>query len=492
MLNGLHRILGSAGYRGPSVLMLLALLFLFSGCATTAVWQKWNPEEQKRYFGLTFIEDDDSLLSSYRSFPYPEQRDSCYKEYWRSNDPEGSLLAEHKKRLDKAWNEFGGRMFFNDDRSRIMVRYGEPDKLLKHHPAWRQTSGGAYLVGDVLIEKSWEIWEYNRLGLYFDLIKSGEYFKTLSVTFSDAEYPLSFFKRIDLPAPKPGPIDAEIKDVPLKDFYGARFKAEEENKVRWEIYWRIPLKDVGTEGFTGFFELHKEGKKALSDTLFYSIENADNNTKDPYAYGQRTLNLPPGRYSLDFGLQPEGDSIRYRGEIAAELVSYSPGSKEASDVELAVLQDSTYMSEEFRKKGYNRVIPMFGDTIPAGQPYYIYYEIYNLAVNHDGLHNVVVEYQTFRSDNEGRIKECIVNTPPEMYLSTGNTFYRCTKIHPMQLEPGEYIMVISVKDLISERVSNVTRNIVISGKANVNTGHLLREKRKTVPVPRPPRNPLKH
>ncbi len=469
--------------------MFCLLLFMFAGCATTSVWQRWSPDEQKRYFGLTFIEED-TILAQYRSLPDQESRDAWYKTYWAAKDPDGSLLAEHRSRLDRAWREFGGRMFFRDGRSGILIRYGPPEKETGNQPFLhalgnKQLAGGTYIK-----ERAWVIWEYPSQGRCYDLLLEDGHFQLVADVYSDKLHPVAFFAADTF---HPGEILPNKAQQPLACEFG-RFRSADGGRVRWEIYWRIPAPRNSQQGegrrYLGIFDLHGKDGLISSDTLGYRLEYTGDELLRPQAYGQRNTDLPPGRYKMKIQLRSQPGDTVYAGEMETELVGYRSGVREASDVEMAVLQDSTYVSSDFRKDKYRRVISAVSGKINRYQPFYVYYEVYSLATDAAGEHQVTVGHGIYLSDTTGSLKECIVDTRDLFYQDAGDYLSACHKVHPMALEPGEYILVIDVKDLISGRLSKITHRFEIQDGQEF-TARPPEDKNKAIPDLRPPRKPLR-
>jgi|GEM_PF-5393948 len=491
MTDGRNKITGNGKYRGILVPVSLALLFLFSGCATTAVWKKWSPEEQKRYFGLTFIEQD-SVLAEYRALSDQEQRDFWYKNYWTANDPEGLRLARHRELLNEAWNKFGGRMFFRDDRSRILVRHGPPEHEIQNEPYLHVTSSDRLAGGTYIKEKAWAVWEYPSQGRYYDFMQNGDRYQITAVTYSDREYPLAYF----IAGPESLFSDAKASEkISFAELScsSARFRSADSAKVRWEIYWQIPIaEDTGASterNYRGVFRLSREGKQISVDSFPYRLEHTGPPVTSSEAYGQRNFDLPPGRYKLEIEIRNlEGDSV-YAGEVESELVGYRSGIREVSDPEIAVLQDSTFVSADFQKGKFRRVIPSVFSTSYRYQPFYVYYEAYSLQTDRAGEHQVSVSHSIYLSDTAGTLKECIVDTRDIYYQDRGDYLRACHKVHPMAMDPGEYILVVAIQDLISGRTSRLAIPFQIEGWGA--TIPDFEQKNKAVPTLRPPRNPLR-
>jgi hypothetical protein len=494
-MNGLTCVLGSGGYRGLTASILLALLFLFSGCATTSVWHKWSPEEQKRYFGLTFIEED-SVLAQYRNLPEQEQRESWYKLYWALRDPAGSLLSEHRQRLDKAWAEFGGKMFFRDDRSSILVRFGPPEKESSNKPFLHAISSDRLAGGDYIKERSWMIWEYPSLGRYYDFLLEGNYYELVATTYGDNMYPLAYFsatvQKPDSSGFKASPQTARIMDCSF-----SRFRADDSLKVKWEIYWQIPvsakIREEGNGKYIAVYNVHKEGKPFSTDTIIYELKYTGSPVLIAEGYGLRGFDLHPGKYTMEIRVSRAFSDTVYYGFVESELVGYRSGVREVSDAEMAVLQDSTYISDGFRKGKYRRVIPAISRVINRYQPFFVYYEAYSLMTDRLGEHQVNVGHGIYRSDSLGVLKECIVDTRDIYYQDSGNFLRICHKVHPMAMEPGEYILVTDIKDLISGRISKLTVPFKIESTDPDVFKTMKQEKNRYVPNFRPPpRNPLRN
>ncbi len=327
-------------------------------------------------------------MAKYRSIPDQESRDAWYKMYWAVKDPAGSILSQHQSRLDRAWNEFGGKLFFRDDRSRILIRYGPPENEDRNQPFMhalgnKQLTGGTYIK-----ERSWIIWEYPSQGRYYDLLMNNDRYELVAATYSDKLYPLAYFSADSEMARER--LSNKVK-MPLDCGYG-RFRSADGINVRWEIFWQIPAVEEKLLGegkrYLGIFNLYGNDKLVSSDTVDYDLKYTGDELLLPQAYGQRNLDLTPGRYKMKIELISQSSDTVYAGEIEAELVGYRSGIREISDIETVVLQDSTYVSSDFRKDKFRRVIPAVSEKINRYQPFYVYCEVYSLATNSSGEHQV--------------------------------------------------------------------------------------------------------
>lgn len=439
--------LGSAG-----------LAFLLAGCAAGRIWQSWEPDEQRRYFGL-ILTGSDSAAARYAELPERAQRDQFYQQYWSQPDSQMVPREEHLSRLERAWNDFGGPLFFRDARSQVLVNYGPPEKEERNNPFLHSVAGRARLTGgDYVKARAWAIWEYPSQGRYYDFLQEGNFFRTVAVTYSDRLHPLAYFESV--PAESAGltfnVLGSKETDLACGQ---ARFRSVDSSRVRWEIYWQWPL-DSGScpegQGYHAAFSLFRDGRRMMDDTIHYRVACTGSPLLRPLAYGQRNLDLPPGSYQLELTLAQDITGRRRSGRVSAELVGYRPGVREVSDLEMADLQDSTFVSADFQKGSFRRVVARLATGVDRYQPFFIFYEVYHLATDRNREHQVEVGFGIYGSDSSGAMRECLVDTRDLYYQGQGDCLRACHKVHPMGMEPGDYLLVIQIKDLLSGRASTIT------------------------------------
>lgn len=472
-----------------------AALLVFMGCATGKVWENWSPEEQKRYFGLSFIEED-SVLAKYRSIPERELRDQWYKMYWSAKGQDSTELYEHQQRLDIAWSQFGGKMFFKDDRSRVMVNFGRPEVEMKNQPYMHSLESEMLSGGKYVKERSWTVWEYPGQGRYYDFLRNDRYFnyELVAATYSGNIHGLAFFAVDSVSGRKEVLHSGTPIELPLVHGF-SRFRAADTRRVRFEVYWELPVsaerREGDERGYTVYFDLKQNKSPVSRDTIRYRVRYTGENILSARAVGQKNYDLQPGRYDLDVRLVPDGSDTVYSAVFQAELVAYRPGEREVSDLEMASLQDNTFISEEYTKGPYRRVIPSISRLIGRFQPFYVYYEVYNLGLDAGQQHRVLVGHGIFQCDTTGIVKEGIIDTKDLLYEGKGDQLSACHKIHPMGMEPGQYILVIEIKDVISGRSSKVTHNFEIGGGSTRPPKIIRDEPNKSYPIPRPAKTPLR-
>ncbi len=389
-------------------------------------------------------------MEAYRSRPERASRDSCYRRYWEQADPSGQAEAEHRRRLGQAQELFGGENFYRDERSAVWVRYGQPEVRLCYQA---QPHAVDMRHSKILIEQPWEIWEYKNLGRQFDFIRQGDYYRMVWSGLSDALHPIAFFE----PQPERQKTFFRAADC-RQDTLGlrsARFRSFKPDLMRWEIYWWLPTAALKDQEYILIVDIEGPEGRAIAETLGYRLVKPSQDLPLPLAFGQSNYDLKPGFYRADLQLLDVRERVCYRAQASAELLAYRRGVQESSDVELAVLSDTTYVSAQFRKGDYRRIVAMPGETVEKYQPFFVYYEIYNLSLSRDSCHYLSLQHQIFSTDDQGFSKECLINTDPIESTQPGTTYRGCQKIHLLSenLPPGRYVLRVNAEDKFTGRNS---------------------------------------
>jgi hypothetical protein len=439
----------------PYTVPVLAALSLTAGCASTKVWQRWDVEGQKKYFGLSCVAGD-SALAVYRSLDRLQQ-DDWLRVFW-DHPNEGISRDEHTRRTDYAWREFGTERCFRDDRAYTYVRYGEPAERWRNGKTWRYLNAKQLAGGAMMRERPWEVWQYPDQGLYFDFIEFNEAYRIWATVRLDRSHPVAFFDTSRKPVvPLPAATGQVQQPLPL-EIQWARFRSPvAPGKVRWELYWRVPIGAVRDGMAEAAFALTNARGERTVDTVRYDVAVPADSLPEPYAFGQRNLDLDPGHYRMAIDVLPGGGAV-YRSQAEAELVAYRPGIQECSDVELALLQDTTLISPVFQKGKYRRVVPQAAGELPTRQPFFVYYEVYNLRTDGAGNHQVKVRLQMFQAGRD-TLAERPFAAGEFSYQEPGADFRGSHCVYPRDLGAGELYLMISVEDLLSGRVTKLIKPI---------------------------------
>ncbi|MDI6739969.1 MAG: hypothetical protein QME74_06355, partial [Candidatus Edwardsbacteria bacterium] len=380
-----------------------------------------------------------------------------------------------RRRTDHAWQEFGGEQCYRDDRGRIWVRYGQPAERYRSPTVWRYLNTKQLAGGAMMRDRPWEVWLYPHEGLYYNFIEFNNAYRIWAMVRLDRRHPIAFFKKSMEPKFSLPAVAARDKPVerPLECRW-ARFRSSSSpDKVRWELYWRIPVEAVKQKQIAAAFALtdakgpapspslpfgvnSAEGKVTV-DTVWYDVVVPADSLPEPYAFGQRNLDLDPGHYQLEITVF-DGAGTAYQARTEAELIAYRPGIQECSDVELARLQDTTSITPDFQKGKFKRVIPQVAGEIPTRQPYFVYYEVYNLRTDAKGNHHVRVRLQMFQPGRD-TLAERPFAAGEFSYEEPGAEFHGCHCVYPQDLGEGELYLLIGVEDQLSGRVTKLIKNL---------------------------------
>jgi hypothetical protein len=93
------------------------------------------------------------------------------------------------------------------------------------------------------------------------------------------------------------------------------------------------------------------------------------------------------------------------------------------------------------------------------RPFYFYSEAYNLDTK-DGLHRVRTTYEVY---NKEKMRQEVVDVMIKDWIEPGNIAYFGAEYHPMDLVPGNYIIVLKVKDLISGKERSAVTEVRLVG-----------------------------
>ncbi len=127
-----------------------------------------------------------------------------------------------------------------------------------------------------------------------------------------------------------------------------------------------------------------------------------------------------------------------------DLIEYQDDVKEISDIIAAKLIDDGFTNEKFHKP-IGRVIPFTNNQVPVYTPFYFYSEVYNLGTK-NGMYQIRTTYEVY---NIAKMRKEIADVMIKDWIDAGDVAYLGAAYHPMDLSPGNYIVVIRVKDLIS-------------------------------------------
>lgn len=413
--------------KGRECVILFIVCLLLLHCATSifaARYYRLLEPERVKYLGFMGI--DTAAACQYLNLGSASERAMFYEQYWGDRAEERGVFEQ---RSAQAYRDFGKSAPLSDDRIRVYVKYGEARREM----IAPETRVGARVSLEV---NPAEIWTYHAEGLKFDFVRIARAYKLMSV--------LEFGDRVSVAHMRETASDTFVEfagGVPL-DFTVAcgRFR-QQKNLTRLEVYLEITIDDTTGVGF------HREIKVyGRSDSVVHAAKHVliPAHAGSGVFVDESNLWLKPDVYRIEVSLSDLKLQQTGKKTFAVDLVEYTDDVKEISDLVLARLIDRSFTYEKFEKP-VGRVIPLLQTVLPVHRPFYLYAEAYNLETR-DGMHQVRTIYEVYNKD---RMRQEIVDVMVRDWIEPGNTAFLGAEYHPMDLAPGNYMIVLKVVDIIS-------------------------------------------
>jgi len=424
-----------------NMVLCFVLSLILTTCAVNifaARYYRLLEHERIKYLGLRGM--DSTVADEYLNLESAKERTVLYDNYWVGRDEERIVFEE---RSAHAFRQFGGSAPLSDDRIPVYVKYGEPRKEII-------TPDKKIGVQTSVTVRPAEIWTYHKEGLIFDFVRMARAYELISQA--------AFGDRVVIPHLKETFSDTTVDLQPVESLnfvitYG-RFR-QQKNLTRLEIYLGIEIAD--TTAMSIFRDIkvfdrrdsvvnHK--RHVLTPTGGESVMFID----------EANLWLKPDEYRVEIDLIDVKNRRSGKKEFSVNLIEYQDDTKEISDLIPVRLIDKSFTHEKFDKP-VGRVIPLLETELPVHRPFYFYSEAYNLDTK-DGMYRVRTTYEVY---NKERMRQEVVDVMIKDWIEPGNIAYLGAEYHPMDLLPGNYIIVLKVKDLISGKERSAVAEVRLMG-----------------------------
>jgi hypothetical protein len=401
--------------------------YLFICCAVNifaARYYRLLEYERVWYLGLRGI--DTAAAGTYLNLESTQDRTMFYDDYWDGKDEERALFEE---RSTYAFRQFGGTAPLSDDRIPVYVRYGEARKEII-------TQEKKIGVQSSIRVRPAEIWTYRKEGLIFDFVRMARAYDLISQ--------FEFGDRVIIPYLKEAASDTSI-DVQFDESLNfvmshGRFR-QQKNLTRLEIYLGVDLDDTTGLALFRDIKVFNRWDSIVNHTSHILVpEGGEKGT----FVDEINLWLKPEEYRVELELIDIKNKRSGKKELSVNLIEYLDDVKEISDLIPVRLIDKSFTREKFEKP-VGRVIPLLETDLPVHRPFYFYSEAYNLETK-EGLYRVRTTYEVY---NKEEMRQEVVDVMIKDWIEPGNIAYFGAEYHPMDLVPGNYIIVLRVKDLIS-------------------------------------------
>ncbi|MGB3479645.1 MAG: hypothetical protein WBB67_10840 [bacterium] len=384
--------------------------------------------ERKIFLGLKAI--DTLAAEEYINLPSASERRKYYNAFWE--DKETADREQFEERIEHAFRQYGKHSPISDERIQIFVKYGEP---LKREEIWPQKKIAVKVRESV---KPAEIWTYKREGLIFDFVRYARAYKMIARS--------EFGEHVKVPHLKEVHQDSfiEAESTSLLEFAmtTGRFR-QKKNLTRLEVYLSVLVNDTTGISFSRQVKVFDNQDNIVKEKNSILIPvDSDHGV----FFDEVNFWLDPAEYRLEITMSDISNRTVGKKTLWVNLLDYQDDAKEISDLVPMWLVDNTFSHEKFNKP-VGRVIPMTRPVLLIHTPFYFYAEVYNLETK-NGMHQLKMTYEVI---NKAKMKREIVDVVIKDQIEAGDVAYLAALYHPMDLEPGFYIITLRTVDLLSSK-----------------------------------------
>jgi len=395
-----------------------------------------SPDEKLEYAVLAAL--DPEAARQFVSLASPEAREDYRHWFWQQRSP--AEYEQFYNRAVKARETFGRLDLLGDERIPVYIRYGPPRREeFAPRPVENETLR--------LFVHPAEIWTYDSLGLQFDFVKKGVGFKQVGVArFGSAWFP-SALEEVDLGLPPPEP-KPEAENL---DFHIALYRlGQHQDTVEVELHYGIgadqrlfPIDRQGLVYCRFQFQSGRSGSQTSAGWFGFRVD-----TCAGLIVGRQTFFLPADVYQVTASAVTRDGGAYALRRAELNLIDYLRRSQPCSDIVFYALVDSHFQSPQFQRQDWCRVVPLVVPEVSAGATFYILYEVYNLTTDSLNRHRAEATYEIMDLFTR---QMAVIPTPSRFITGSGTTGIGLERIHTMDLNPGNYLLAVRVRDLNSSR-----------------------------------------
>jgi GWxTD domain-containing protein len=409
---------------------LIILIFIMIGCSAVNIfaarYYRMLEHERKIFLGLKGL--DSLAADEYLNLPSTSARTKFYSAFWQDKTTEEQEIFE--ERIEYAFRAYGKHSPISDSRIQIYVKYGEPSKRDEIWPQKQLALKTRERVNPA------EVWTYRREGLIFDFVRYARAY----ILIAQSE----FGENVKVPHLKEVQQDTfvEVESSSLLDFNvtTGRFR-QKKNLTRLEVYITMFINDTTGVSFSRQVKVFNDQDSLVKEksSILIPADGANGVFVDEVNFW-----LDPAEYRLEITVNDLNGGAVGKRTIWVNLLDYQDDAKEISDLVPAILIDNTFSNEKFNKP-VGRVIPMTDPVLFVHTPFYFYAEVYNLETK-NGMHQLKMTYEV---TNKAKMKREPVDLMIKDEIEAGNTAYLAAQYHPMDLDPGLYMITLRTVDLLT-------------------------------------------
>lgn len=414
-----------------------------------------------------------------------DEREEFNWRYWQLNDPlllttANERRLEHLARVAYADLRFAapeaGQRGWETDRGIIYIRYGHPAEIASYSASSHDRMN-PFATGRRSI-----IWSYGREGPVFVFRQTPGY---IGARFADDyEFIAENYRYVQPALYENIPSMPQLVPLPVQI---ARFRGETPDEVALEIHAALPLVDLA-EGLdlekgeieTGIFLLNADGQEVVSRTQTQTVTYAESAGLNEY----RSWRIALPRTERLVAAVEARDAVTWRAAVSRDTITAVPFPEDSltiSDILVADLITPLVETPELREE--LEILPNAALEYRSGDPVHIYYEVYGLEPNEEGvvvfdvslqlhvkdLHRgggfaallgAVADAWGFSIKGDDRLE---LQYSRQVELGNRDRISEYLSLDPQEVPPGEYEIRLRIWDNVAERMAIQERSFIVIG-----------------------------
>ena len=410
----------------------MTVILAIIGCSAVNIfaarYYRMLEHERKIFLGLKGL--DSLAAEEYLDLPSTSARKKYYDAFWDGKPGEDKEVFE--KRIEYAFRAYGKHSPISDSRIQIYVKYGEPTTREEIWPQKKLALKTKERVNPA------EIWTYRREGMIFDFVRYARAYVLIARS--------EFGENVQIPHLQEVHQDSfvDVESASLLDFdvTTGRFR-QKKNLTRLEVYLTISIADTTEVSFSRQVKVFDDNDSLIKEksSILIPVDGMNDIFFDEVNFW-----LDPAEYRLEIAINNLKNQAVGKRTIWVNLLDYQDDAKEISDLVPAKLIDNTFSDEKFNKP-VGRVIALTDPSLFVHTPFYFYAEVYNLETK-NGMHQLKMTYEV---TNKAKMKREPVDVMIKDQIEAGNTAYLAAQYHPMDLDPGHYMITLRTVDLLTDK-----------------------------------------
>jgi hypothetical protein len=277
----------------------------------------------------------------------------------------------------------------------------------------------------------------------------------------------------------------EFGGEPLQFVFDTVSYRGQDNQTEVELTYSIPTWQLGSvqdgQGLRTWLNSHVTMRDADFQPVVAHVDRFGPIERPTVPQAQRQFNVnmhiaavslraAPGDYETAVEIQDEASRHIGVYKKLSQISDYSGDSLMVSDLKLSTLIEPSDENGQFVRNGL-RIDPNPGHLYQRAQLVYVYYEIYNLTLDDIGDTEYQTIYEITPKGDVLRNRQTTISDEDEqsvllLFDATGTTpdDTKFTSLDTTDLAPGEYALMLTVKDNVSGQSVSKTTSFVVMGE----------------------------